>query len=76
VKEPNIFYVNALKDPRSRCALVVYIVKGAGTRGWEHEPRIDESAKGKRTGTRRVFDVVSSRKRASSTIRSCNIGIT
>jgi uncharacterized protein len=48
VKDQSVFYVYALKDPRSSPAAPFYIGKGAGTRAWEHELRIDESAKGRR----------------------------
>jgi uncharacterized protein len=48
VKDQSVFYVYALKDPRSSPALPFYIGKGAGTRAWEHELRIDQSAKGAR----------------------------
>jgi hypothetical protein len=45
VKDQSVFYVYALKDPRSNPALPFYIGKGAGTRAWEHEVRVDQSAK-------------------------------
>jgi uncharacterized protein len=48
VKDQSVFYVYALKDPRSSPARPFYIGKGAGTRAWEHELRIDQSAKGER----------------------------
>jgi len=48
VKDQGVFYVYALKDARSSPALPFYIGKGAGTRAWDHELRVDESAKGKR----------------------------
>ena len=48
MKDQSVFYVYALKDPRSSPALPFYIGKGAGTRAWDHELRIDESAKGRR----------------------------
>jgi uncharacterized protein len=48
VKDQGVFYVYALKDARSSPALPFYIGKGAGTRAWDHEVRVDESAKGKR----------------------------
>jgi hypothetical protein len=48
VKDQGVFYVYALKDPRSNPALPFYVGKGAGTRAWDHELRADESAKGKR----------------------------
>jgi len=48
VKDQSVFYVYALKDPRSNPALPFYIGKGAGTRAWEHELRIDQSEKGER----------------------------
>jgi len=40
--------VYALKDPRFSPARPFYIGKGAGTRAWEHELRVDQSAKGER----------------------------
>ncbi len=48
MKDQSVFYVYALKDPRSTPARPFYIGKGAGTRAWEHELRIDQSAKGER----------------------------
>jgi hypothetical protein len=48
VKDQSVFYVYALKDPRSSPACPFYIGKGAGTRAWEHEVRIDDSTKGER----------------------------
>ncbi|MFZ1919783.1 MAG: GIY-YIG nuclease family protein [Terriglobales bacterium] len=48
MKDQSVFYVYALKDPRSNPALPFYIGKGAGTRAWEHELRIDQSEKGER----------------------------
>jgi hypothetical protein len=48
VKDQSVFYVYALKDPLSSPARPFYIGKGAGTRAWEHELRVDQSAKGKR----------------------------
>ncbi|MGE5055002.1 MAG: GIY-YIG nuclease family protein [Acidobacteriota bacterium] len=48
MKDQSVFYVYALKDPRSSPAVPFYIGKGAGTRAWEHELRIDQSAKGER----------------------------
>jgi|ERR1041385_4293887 hypothetical protein len=42
------YYVYALKDPRSSHAAPFYIGKGTGVRAWEHELRIDGSAKGRR----------------------------
>ena len=48
MKDQSVFYVYALKDPRSSPAFPFYIGKGAGTRAWEHEVRIDQSAKGER----------------------------
>jgi len=48
VKGQSVFYVYALKDPRSSPACPFYIGKGAGTRAWEHELRVDQSAKGER----------------------------
>jgi uncharacterized protein len=49
VKDQSIFYVYALKDPRSNPAVPFYIGKGAGTRAWDHELRVDQSLKGERT---------------------------
>jgi hypothetical protein len=48
VKDQGVFYVYALKDPRVNPARPFYIGKGAGTRAWEHELRLDQSAKGER----------------------------
>ena len=48
MKDQSVFYVYALKDPRVSPARPFYIGKGAGTRAWEHELRIDQSAKGER----------------------------
>ena len=48
MKDQSVFYVYALKDPRWSPARPFYIGKGAGTRAWEHELRIDQSAKGER----------------------------
>ncbi len=48
MKDQSVFYVYALKDPRFSPARPFYIGKGAGTRAWEHEIRIDQSAKGER----------------------------
>ncbi len=48
MKDQSVFYVYALKDPRSDPARPFYIGKGAGTRAWEHELRVDQSAKGER----------------------------
>jgi len=48
MKAQSVFYVYALKDPRTTPALPFYIGKGAGTRAWDHELRIDESDKGRR----------------------------
>jgi len=48
VKDQSVFYVYALKDPRSNPARPFYIGKGAGTRAWDHELRVDQSAKGDR----------------------------
>lgn len=48
MKDQSVFYVYALKDPRVSPASPFYIGKGAGTRAWDHEIRIDQSAKGKR----------------------------
>jgi hypothetical protein len=47
VKDQSVFYVYALKDPRSNPASPFYIGKGAGTRAWEHEIRTDDSLKGR-----------------------------
>ncbi len=48
MKDQGVFYVYALKDPRVNPARPFYIGKGAGTRAWEHELRLDQSAKGER----------------------------
>src|SRR4029077_11480175 len=48
MRTQNVFYVYALKDPRATPAQPFYIGKGAGTRAWDHELRVDQSAKGKR----------------------------
>ena len=48
MKDQSVFYVYALKDPRSNPARPFYIGKGAGTRAWDHELRVDQSAKGDR----------------------------
>jgi uncharacterized protein len=48
VKDQGVFYVYALKDPRLNPARPFYIGEGAGTRAWDHELRIDQSAKGER----------------------------
>jgi uncharacterized protein len=48
VKDQSVYYVYALKDPRVTPARPFYIGKGAGTRAWEHELRIDQSRKGER----------------------------
>src|ERR1700739_1750718 len=48
VKDQSVFYVYALKAPRVSPARPFYIGKGAGTRAWDHELRIDQSAKGER----------------------------
>jgi len=48
VKDQSVFYVYALKDPRSNPARPFYIGKGAGLRAWDHELRVDQSAKGER----------------------------
>ena len=45
VKDQSVFYVYAFKDPRSSPARPFYIGKGAVTRAWDHELRIDQSAK-------------------------------
>ncbi len=46
MRHQNVFYVYALKDPRVNPARPFYIGKGAGTRAWEHELRVDGSRKG------------------------------
>lgn len=43
-----VFYVYALKDPRSTPAKPFYIGKGTGSRAWEHALRADNSSKGQR----------------------------
>ncbi len=48
MRSQNVFYVYALKDPRTTPARPFYIGKGAGTRAWDHELRIDPTAKGQR----------------------------
>ncbi len=48
MRAQNVFYVCALKDPRTTPALPFYIGKGAGTRAWDHELRVDQSEKGRR----------------------------
>ena len=48
VKDQGVFYVYALKDPRANPARPFYIGKGAGIRAWDHELRLDQSAKGER----------------------------
>ncbi len=48
MRTQSVFYVYALKDPRSSPAKPFYIGKGAGTRAWDHELRIDSSRKGQR----------------------------
>jgi hypothetical protein len=48
MRPQSVFYVYALKDPRTTPALPFYVGKGAGTRAWEHELRIDQSEKGRR----------------------------
>jgi hypothetical protein len=48
MREQNAYYVYALKDPRETPPTPFYIGKGAGTRAWEHELKIDGSSKGKR----------------------------
>ncbi len=48
MKSQEVYYVYALKDPRSNPARAFYFGKGAGTRAWEHELNIDSSEKGKR----------------------------
>jgi uncharacterized protein len=47
MRNQNVFYVYALKDPRTKSPKPFYIGKGAGTRAWDHELRIDGSQKGK-----------------------------
>lgn len=42
----NPFYVYALKDPREKPAKTFYIGKGTGNRAWEHQTKVDDSAKG------------------------------
>ena len=54
MKDQSVYYVYALKDPRVSPARPFYIGKGAGTRAWEHELRVDESAKGERIRTIRA----------------------
>jgi hypothetical protein len=48
MRSQDVYYVYALKDPRSNPARAFYIGKGTGTRAWEHELRIDGSEKGRR----------------------------
>jgi uncharacterized protein len=48
MREQNAYYVYALKDPRQTPPTSFYIGKGAGTRAWEHELKVDGSSKGKR----------------------------
>ena len=48
MKDQSVYYVYALKDPRFSPARPFYIGKGAGTRAWEHELRVDQTIKGKR----------------------------
>jgi uncharacterized protein len=48
MKPQSVFYVYALKDPRSNPACAFYIGKGTGTRAWDHELRVDQSTKGQR----------------------------
>jgi uncharacterized protein len=48
VKDQGVFYVYALKDPRVNPARPFYIGKGTGIRAWDHEVRVDQSAKGER----------------------------
>ena len=48
MKDQSVFYVYALKDPRLNPARPFYIGKGAGIRAWDHELRVDQSAKGER----------------------------
>lgn len=48
MKDQSVYYVYALKDPRVSPAVPFYIGKGAGTRAWEHELRLDPSSKGER----------------------------
>lgn len=47
MRTQSVFYVYALKDPRTTPAQPFYIGKGAGTRAWDHELRADLSAKGR-----------------------------
>jgi len=44
----NLFYIYALKDPRSSPARPFYVGKGLGTRAWDHIVRKDETSKGRR----------------------------
>jgi uncharacterized protein len=46
MRAQNVYYVYALKDPRSSSAKPFYVGKGTGTRAWEHELQADGSAKG------------------------------
>jgi len=48
MSEPGVFYVYALKDPRTTPAKPFYIGKGVGTRAWDHLLQPDQTAKGKR----------------------------
>jgi len=43
-----VFYVYALKDPRSTPARPFYVGKGTGSRAWEHVLKMDETRKGRR----------------------------
>jgi hypothetical protein len=43
-----VFYVYALKDPRSTPAKPFYVGKGTGSRAWEHALRLDQTRKGQR----------------------------
>lgn len=48
MREQSVYYVYALKDPRSTPARPFYIGKGAGIRAWDHELKADQSARGER----------------------------
>src|SRR5262245_34940002 len=43
-----LYYIYALKDPRTSPAKPFYIGKGIGTRAWDHIIRVDETSKGRR----------------------------